>query len=174
MKMSRVWEMPSSETFSIPAVRKFIYRHINGGKVIIDPFARDSKIGTITNDIDPNTTAKSHTDAILFLKTVPDRSADIILFDPPYSPRQISECYQRLNLTVNIETTQATFWSEIKDEINRIIKPGGIVLSFGWNTNGLGKGRGFEIEEILLVAHGGNHNDTICMAERKMQMTLTS
>ncbi len=27
--------------------------------------------------------------------------------------------------------------------------------------------RGFTIEEILLVAHGGVHNDTICVVERK-------
>lgn len=29
------------------------------------------------------------------------------------------------------------------------------------------KNRGFEIIEIMLVAHGGNHNDTIVTVERK-------
>jgi hypothetical protein len=47
-----------------------------------------------------------------------------------------------------------------------------VVLSFGWNTSGMGKARGFEIEEILLVCHGSDHNDTICMAERRCQMDL--
>lgn len=28
---------------------------------------------------------------------------------------------------------------------------------------------GFEIEKILLVAHGGWHNDTICTIERKIR-----
>ena len=28
---------------------------------------------------------------------------------------------------------------------------------------------GFEIERILLVAHGGWHNDTICTVERKIK-----
>lgn len=32
----------------------------------------------------------------------------------------------------------------------------------------LEKTRGFECEEILLVAHGGNHNDTIVVVERKV------
>jgi hypothetical protein len=32
----------------------------------------------------------------------------------------------------------------------------------------MGKNRGFEIQEILLVAHGGNHNDTICVVEKKL------
>jgi len=30
----------------------------------------------------------------------------------------------------------------------------------------MGKNRGFEIVEILLVAHGGHHNDTIVTVEK--------
>ena len=33
----------------------------------------------------------------------------------------------------------------------RILKPNGKVLCFGWNTNGVGKVRGFELTKILLV-----------------------
>lgn len=36
-----------------------------------------------------------------------------------------------------------------------------------WNSGGIGMKYGFEIEKILLVAHGGWHNDTICTIERK-------
>lgn len=68
-----------------------------------------------------------------------------------------------------METTQASYWSKQKDEIARILKPNGICISCGWNTNGVGKTRGFEQIEILLVAHGGNHNDTITTVERKMK-----
>jgi hypothetical protein len=32
----------------------------------------------------------------------------------------------------------------------------------------MGKTRGFEIIEILMVCHGGNINDTICTVERKI------
>lgn len=63
--------------------------------------------------------------------------------------------------------TNAGYWAKVKDECSRITKPGGIALCFGWNSNGMGKSRGFDIREILLVAHGGKHNDTICMAEVK-------
>ena len=31
----------------------------------------------------------------------------------------------------------------------------------------MGTGRGYELVEVMLVAHGGAHNDTICIAERK-------
>ena len=98
-----------------------------------------------------------------------DNSVDLVLYDPPYSPRQVSESYKNLGRTVNMETTQASYWSKQKDEIARILKPNGICISCGWNTNGVGKTRGFEQIEILLVAHGGNHNDTIITVERKMK-----
>ena len=57
---------------------------------------------------------------------------------------------------------QVYFNGDIKNEITRILKPNGIVISFGWNSGGIGKVNGFNIIEILMIAHGGNHNDTIC------------
>ena len=57
---------------------------------------------------------------------------------------------------------------KLKKEIKRIVHPDGLVLSFGWNSGGIGKTNGFEMLEILLVNHGGPHNDTICVAERKL------
>lgn len=42
------------------------------------------------------------------------------------------------------------------------------MLSFGWNSVGMGRKHSFEIVEILMVCHGGMHNDTICVAERKV------
>ena len=45
-------------------------------------------------------------------------------------------------------------------------------MCFGWNSNGVGKVRGFEIIEILLIAHGGSHNDTIVTVERKFTNEL--
>ena len=55
-----------------------------------------------------------------------------------------------------------------KKEISRIVKKGGYVLTFGWNSGGIGKTKGFEIVEILIVAHGGWHNDTIVTVEKKI------
>jgi hypothetical protein len=48
-----------------------------------------------------------------------------------------------------------------------MLKPKGIAICFGWNTSGFGKSRGFVLERILLLAHGGAHNDTMITVERK-------
>lgn len=162
----REWAMPNSSTFSIPPINKIIRKYVHGCS--IDPFACNSHLATITNDIDPDTTADMHLDAIDFLKTFKDESIDTVLYDPPYSPRQVSECYKKLGKTVNMETTQASYWSNQKKEIARITRNGGVVITCGWNSGGIGKKYGFKIVEILLVAHGGWHNDTIVTVERKV------
>jgi len=171
MNIQRAWAMPSADTFSIKPIKKLIEKYISDpfidGKKIIDPFCRNSpfKDVSITNDIDKTVSADYHMDALEFLKIMSD--ADLVLFDPPYSPRQVSECYKNSGHSVNMQTTQASFWSNIKKEIARIVKKGGYCITFGWNSGGIGKKYGFEIVEILLVAHGGWHNDTICTVEVK-------
>lgn len=107
-------------------------------------------------------------DALDFLKSFNNNSVDMVLYDPPYSPRQVSECYKKLGKTVNMKTTQASYWSNQKKEIGRIVKLGGKVITCGWNSGGIGKKYGFEIIEILIVAHGGWHNDTIVTVDKKV------
>jgi DNA modification methylase len=158
--------MPNSNTFSIKPIRDLIEKHIHG--ISIDPFANKSKIATITNDIDQSYDTNYHLDATDFLKLMKTNSVDTVLYDPPYSPRQVSECYKSLGLTVDMKTTQASYWSKQKEEIGRIVKKGGKVITCSWNSGGIGKKYGFEIIEILLVPHGGWHNDTIVVVEQKI------
>ena len=106
-------------------------------------------------------------DALEFLKLIESESADCVLYDPPYSLRQVVEHYKGVGRNVTQETTQATWRARHLDEIQRILKPGGKALCFGWNSNGVGKKRGFVLQEILLVPHGGSKNDTICTCETK-------
>ena len=166
MVINRVWQMPNSKTFQIKPIGEIIKKYSFGK--IIDPFANSNKIATITNDIDERYDTDYHLDATDFLKMFDPNSVDTVLYDPPYSPRQVAECYKQLGRTVNMETTQASYWAKQKAEIGRIVKSGGIVITCGWNSGGIGKKYGFEIVEILLVAHGGWHNDTIVTVERKV------
>jgi len=170
MIINRVWAMPNSNTFSIKPIGELLLRHINGFS--IDCFANSNKYAKETNDINPLYDTNFHLDALEYLKLKPDNSVDTLLFDPPYSPRQVSECYKSLNMTVNMQTTQASFWSNLKKETGRIIKPSGKVITCGWNSGGIGQKYGFEIIEILIVPHGGWHNDTIVTVERKMNRTV--
>ena len=168
VKINKKWAMPNKNTFSIKPIKDLINRISVGCDVIVDPYANNSKIGTLTNDLSKEYDTDYHMDALEFLKKTKDNYSDLLLYDPPYSPRQIKECYNSVGYTPEGNYTQASFWSKQKDEIARIAKSNSYVISFGWNSNGIGKSRGFEQIEILLVGHGGNHNDTIVTVEKKV------
>lgn len=166
--INRQWAMPNKKTFDIKPVAELILRYYNKDAISVDPFANSNKLARYRNDLDPQYGTDYNLDALDFLKTFDDSTIEFILYDPPFSPRQVSESYKKLRMSVNMKTTQASFWGNLKKEIARILKKDGIVISFGWNSGGIGKTHGFKILEILLVPHGGNHNDTICVVEQKL------
>jgi hypothetical protein len=168
MIFSRQFSMPNPNTFTMHPVARLLDKWLAERSCIVDPFARDSQWATLRNDLNPKTDAEYHLPAEDFLEALADASADAVLFDPPYSPRQISECYQNIGLPCGAKDTQnARLYKAVKDQIHRIIKPGGLVICCGWNSMGMGTGRGYSMLEILLVPHGGAHNDTIVTVERK-------
>ncbi|MEM6885443.1 MAG: adenine-specific DNA methylase [Verrucomicrobiota bacterium] len=159
--------MPNAETFSIPDFGDIVRKYLRKSQVSVDPFARNKRWATYTNDINPNTAAEDHMEARDYLRHLIRNkiTADLVIFDPPYSPRQVSEVYSEIGLTATMKDTQtAHMKKECRTLIRHICEPGSVVLSFGWNTVGMGPG--WETLEILLVCHGGDHNDTICMVEQ--------
>ena len=168
IQFHREWAMPNSETFRIQPINSLLRRVITKG-VWVDPYVRNScfkHLMKFTNDINPEFEADFHHDSNHFLSLFEDESVDGVLFDPPYSSRQIKECYDGIGRVVTQEDTQNP-WSEIKKQIARICKPNAIVMRCGWNSMGIGKTLGFDMLEILLVPHGGVRNDTIVTVEKK-------
>ena len=152
MMIKRVWAMPNHRTFDIKPIKEFIKENI--GLDYIDPFPYPFK-----------------EDAIKYLKKIETNSKLSLVFDPPYSQRQLKEMYHSNGLSLD-HPMNNSYWSNCKKEIARIIKPNGKVISFGSNSGGIGKKNGFEIEKILLVNHGSQHNDTICTLEVKANSEL--
>jgi hypothetical protein len=166
MKFSTAWAMPNKWTFQQKPVEDFLCRWINPTtkRLIIDPFAGTSKWAEFSNDLVNGIDAEAY--CCNLLAQGMSESADIVLFDPPYSPRQISECYKSIGKKVTTADTQnAALYARVRKPLGALLKPGGVALSFGWQSGGFGKA--WPTEEILLVQHGGAHNDTICVAQRK-------
>src|SRR5215472_11560007 len=166
VRFGRSFDMPDPNTFQIPTIRTFIERYWSHGAITVDPFARSSCYAPEwSNDLDPATSAKYHMDAIDFLDLAlrAKVQADIVFIDPPYSPIQIARCYKAAGREVGrIDTQNGRLMRFVKDRATKLCKVGGVALSFGWNSVGMGIGRGFIPVEILMVNHGGVHNDTIC------------
>jgi hypothetical protein len=165
--------MPNKHTFLIKPIRKLIFKYGGDFKGWIDPFAGENSPAEITNDLNPEKHTNYHLEAKNFAEILNDKYYGC-LFDPPYSTRQTMEIYNSIGLKFQQKNSQeCVHFGIVKDIISNKIINGGIVISFGWNSSGFGKNRGFKIIEILLVNHGGNgHNDTICTVERKIQDKL--
>jgi DNA polymerase elongation subunit (family B) len=157
VRMKRVWSMPSPRPFQIPAIAQLIKEECAGvpPEKVVDLF--------------PYRATK---DAFELLKSLPDSSISVFLLDPPYSQKQAKDLYNGHGKEYGIQIVSwespKEYWTAFRKEIARVLEPSGKCITLAWNTQGTGKGLGFEITRILQVAHGGNRNDTVVTVDRKM------
>jgi hypothetical protein len=142
------WAMPSHATFNIKPIKEFIRKHTVPGP-ILDLFPLPYEF-----------------DALEFIKNLPSNSQINVRYDPIYSERQQNEMYSIKGTNYK---SHPEYFMALEEEIFRITKPNAIVLKFMWNSKRI---PGFENIDGLLVPHGGQHNDTICTAWRKVQNDL--
>jgi hypothetical protein len=160
--------MPNKWTFLLPPVKKILELYVGDGCNWLDPFSGCYSPAEYTNDLNPDAPSKFHMEAVDFLNSREGEFSGL-LFDPPYSPRQISECYKSFGLKTNYLTTSAQFYAKVKDAAAKHVAVGGTAISFGWNSGGMGMSRGFEKKMILVIGHGGSHNDTIVTVETRIR-----
>lgn len=169
MKLNRVWSIPSKWTFQIRPIAELLTRY-NVGSGWADPFAGQSRLCEYRNDLNPANQQPSQVEALDFIQTLSGPLRGVV-FDPPYSLTQVARSYSNFGLKFKGKENPTGGFPRVKNAIIALVEPNGVVISFGWNSCGMGKTRGFELEEILLVCHGGNRNDTIVTVERKRDMS---
>lgn len=163
IKINRVWSMPSIWTFGMKPIGK-IFQDYGVGLGWVDPFAGEKSPAEHRNDIEGRG-HPSQLDALEFLEALPTSQFNGVLFDPPYS---VEQCLRRYTPKQKGTAGRAEYWAKCKDQIARIIKPEGFCISFCWDSCGVGKNRGFHIEEVLIICHGACHNDTIVTIDQKI------
>lgn len=169
MKIERIWAMPSKWTFEIKPIQSLLQRY-NVGSGWIDPFCGEKSPAEFRNDLNPkNQHAEFHEEAydFLMLKPWPVKG---VLFDPPYSLTQVSRSYKDIGLTFKGKENPTGGFPNVRARLAELLPVGGIAISFGWNTCGLGKKNRMEIVELLVICHGGNRNDTLCTVEQKIEL----
>ena len=145
-------------TFQVKPIKEWAESNCSGK--VLNLFAGKTKliVDEIRNDLDLEALADFRLDALEFLRTWQGEQFDTILLDPPYAYRKSMEMYKGIRCSP---------FKQLKDEIPRCLKIGGKVITFGYHSNVLGKGRGFEVERIALFSHGGAIHDTIASVECK-------
>lgn len=171
MIINRVWAMPSKHTFTIKPIADLLHKY-EVGKGWVDPFAGWNSPAEFTNDLNPEAPTMYHMDALDYLKEL-NGDYEGLLFDPPYTPRQVKECYDGIGRHMEQDDALLGYKrGQYKSLIAPLIKTNGVTITCGWNSVGMGKKLGFRIIEILLVCHGSDHNDTIVTVERKIQSSF--
>lgn len=153
--------MPRKWTFQMPKLRSWVEVRLEGR--VLNLFGGVTKLTppadgqVVTNDLYlPE--ADHQRDACDLTQWLDcEHEFDTIVFDPPYSDFQAVKTY-------GMKKAQKV--THARDVVEYVLKPGGRVISLGFNSTGMGKGRGYEKESILMVNCGGSHNDYIIVSER--------
>lgn len=173
MIISRTWAMPNKQTFKIKPINDLLTKYVTyNGAGWADPFCGQSTICANRNDINPILNGHESMEAMQYMKLFNAKTLQGVIIDPPYSLNQLKTLYnefERGRGLYCVRPDSMIYWSKFKNLTAQKIVKGGICISFGWNSMGLGINRGFEKVEILLVAHGGSRNDTIVTVERKIK-----
>jgi hypothetical protein len=167
MEMTYLSQPPKRYTFEQPKLKKWVEGFCHGhilnlfaGKVILDN--SDGTFLEYRNDIDPDMPATFHRDAFDLVagwKMIPMSPVQVVILDPPYNIRKAREKY---------EGRWIGKLTKIKNILPSILARHGYVISLGYDTVGMSKSRGFEKIAVCVVCHGGDHNDTLVVVERKL------
>ncbi|WDF55894.1 hypothetical protein [Mucilaginibacter sp. KACC 22063] len=144
-------------TFSVRPVRRWVEAQCEGR--VLNLFAGPTLLGLeeVRNDLDPEMPANFHLDGAAFLETWQGEPFGTILLDPPYALRKSMELYKGIVCSP---------FRRIKDAIPRCLKPGGLVITFGYHSVVMGQSRLFKVEKVAVFSHGGAIHDTIASVER--------
>ena len=158
------FEMPRLFTWTIQNCKPTKVLNLFAGATILFPKGKSEFIETRI-DLNKDMPADYYMDAYEFVQLAKKEGwkYDSIIFDPPYNLRKSREKY------LGVYTSELR---KIKTLLPTITELGGVVLSYGYDSIGMGKTRGFDLNAVCLVCHGGDHNDTICIVETKVQENL--
>lgn len=174
---------PTKWTFETPRMQDWIYRKIaEVGDIdttpVLNMFAGKTRLSILQEfrvDIveefeDKGKIHKTHADWIGDAREFPKEYAGLILFkdfkpfkvallDPPYNVRKSREKYGG--------RTIGSF-TRIKNDLNNIMDRKSRVITWGYSSVGMSKSRGYELTEVLLISHSGDHSDTIVTVEDRI------
>ena len=159
IEFTYLMQPPRKYTFEMPKLKEWTENYCKGK--VLNLFAGKTKLNVdeyridLSSEFNPDYVG----DAYEFITTTVLKF-DTIIFDPPYNLRKSREKYNG-NYIGSL--------TKIKNELIKILNPGGRILSYGYDSVGMSKSRGFKKIAICLVCHSGDHNDTICVVEEKIE-----
>jgi len=157
-------------TFQTKKVRDVLLPYLKGrvlnafaGKTQLKNYKRG--ITEIRNDLDPDRVADYHVDAADLGEMFDEDSFDVVVLDPPFDQTQSEEHYDGFH---------ARDMGDVRKEVSPLVKPGGVIVEFGWSLWGTADYfDGWEREEKLLFRRGiPDRRPVLMTADRRVNQTL--
>jgi hypothetical protein len=162
LSFSYLEQPPARWTFDQPKLKEWVENWCIGR--VLNLFAGKNRL--LVNEFRVDISEEYHPDSIcdaFDFVALTEEKFDTILLDPPYNLRKAREKYNGKYIGS---------LTKIKNELPRILKTGGRVITLGYDSVGMGNCRGFSKIACCLVCHFGDHNDTIGLVEKYIQPEL--
>lgn len=161
LKLYYMAQPPKKYTFEMPLLKKWVEQNCRGKVLNLFAGKVTLLVDEIRNDMDVSMPADYHLPADEFCKMALEKGMkfDTVILDPPYNLRKSREKYNGRYFGS---------FTVIKRMVPELLNPNGRVITLGYDTTGIGRKRGLEKIAVCVVNHKGDHNDTICLVERKV------
>ncbi len=159
--------MLSRWTFQYTPARKFVEKRLEGR--VLNACAGRTKLNhdgeIVRNDLNPEADADTHHDVVEIAEHFEPRSFDTIVFDPPFDEKQAETKYDGLH-AMDVYAALECF--------EELVRPGGSVICFGWNSWGMRSFGAFERTETMLFQRGPIHRDVIATVDQRTSYSLAT
>lgn len=154
-------------TFEYTPAREFVESSLSGR--VLNACAGKTRLShdgeIIRNDLNPERDADTHHDVAEVAARFEPLSFDTVVFDPPFDEKQAQSKYDGLHA--------GDVYAALKG-FNEIVRPGGKVICFGWNSWGMRSFNAFEREHTQLLQRGPIHRDVIVTVDKRTMGSLAS
>ena len=154
-------------TFQYHAARSIVREEMQGrvlnacaGKTQLN---HDGEI--VRNDLNPAREADMHVDVCEIADHLNRQSFDTVIFDPPFDEKQAETNYDGMHA----KDVYAAL-----EQFNQLVRPGGKVVCFGWNSWGMRSFPAFERSRTTLLQRGPIHRDVIVTVDVRTSGTLAT
>jgi len=158
--------MLSRWTFQYAPAREIVEKYLTGR--VLNACAGETKLNydgeIVRNDINPERDADTHHDVANITDHFDAQSFDVVIFDPPFDEKQAETKYDGMHAK--------DVYAALR-EFNELVRPGGIVMCFGWNSWGMRSFPAFERVETTLLQRGPIHRDVIVTVDRRTSTSVT-
>jgi len=117
----------------------------------------------VRNDLNPDRDADTHHNVEEIADHFPPQSFDTVVFDPPFDDTQAQDKYDGIHAK--------NIYAALED-FETLVRPGGRVVTFGWNSWGMKSFPAFEREETHLLQRGPVLRDVIVTVDRRTAHAL--